>query len=334
LKMAVTPYEIIGTDMSPNSSGLAIVDKGYLVPPARDPSYVDVLLRLCRKHSIRALFPGSEAELKTVSANEEAIRSAGVFLPINRASVIDLCTDKNKASGFLASEGFSVPESRQVRSERDALEFGLLPAVLKPSLGSGGSADVFLVQDEEMLRACSRHLLQVHGEFIIQAYVGTPEAEFTVGVLHDMDGGFLNSIAVRRFILSALGNRIKVPNRTAREDLGKTLAISSGISQGEIGPFPEVAETCERVARKLGSRGPLNIQCRRVGDKVVIFEINPRFSGTSSLRAIMGFNEPDILVRKHLLGEATPARFAYQSGVVMRGLSETLVRDPRPERAE
>jgi len=142
-----------------------------------------------------------------------------------------------------------------------------------------------------------------------------------------MDGQLLNSIAVKRNILSSLSNRLKIENRTQNKKLGNILAISSGISQGEIGPFPEVAKQCEEVALALGARGPLNIQCRLVDRVVYIFEINPRFSGTTSLRAMVGFNEPDVLIRKHVLNEKIIPHFKYGSGIILRGLSEVLI-DP------
>ena len=173
--------------------------------------------------------------------------------------------------------------------------------------------------------ACAGMLLRVFPEFIAQEYVGTPDVEYTVGVLLDLDGNLINSIAIKRYILSALSNRIKVPNRSARKDLGPVLAISSGVSQGEIGRFPEVTRECEQIALALGAAGPINVQCRLVGGEVCVFEINPRFSGTTSLRAMVGYNEPDVLVRRHLLGADIPAHFEYGSGVILRSLSETLV---------
>src|SRR5262249_16299762 len=153
----------------------------------------------------------------------------------------------------------------------------------KPSVGGGGSAHVYLVQDGGELEVIARQLLNVYPEFIIQAYVGTPDDEYTVGVLSDMDGNLIQSIAVRRYILSSLGNGIKVANRSGNARLGPTLAVSSGVSQGMIGRFPEVTGPCEEIARALGARGPLNIQCRFADGKVQVMEINPRFSGTTSL---------------------------------------------------
>jgi len=334
LRLANTPYEIVGTDMSPFSSGLVLADHAYIVPPASDPQYLEIMVGLCRKHSIKALFHGSEPELKALSSNRERFSELGVFLPINPRKVLDICMDKAKTCEFLEKNGFLYPEFRRVRTVEDAISFEHLPAVLKPSVGGGGSANVFLVQDKEMMRVCAAQVLKIHEECIVQSYVGRVDEEYTVGVLHDMEGNFINSIAVRRHILSTLSNRIKIKNWSGRRELGETLAISNGVSQGEIGRFPEVTEYCEKIAAALGAKAAINIQCRLVSGQVYVFEINPRFSGTTSLRAMVGYNEPDILIRKHILGDDIPAYFPYRSGRIVRSLTETFIRDSIPLAAE
>jgi carbamoyl-phosphate synthase large subunit len=328
LRLAETNYTIVGGDMSPHSKGLYEVDIAYILPPATDPDYIGTLLKICRRHSVSSVFHGSEPELKAMSAARRQIEEDGLFLPINPASVIDLCMDKVKTCDFLRAHGFHVSAYRRVSSRADLEEFDRLPAVLKPSIGGGGSANIFLAQTRDELVGLGHYMLSLYSEFIVQEYVGTPDSEFTVGVLADMDGEVLNSIAVKRSILSSLSNRIKVNNRTGRDDLGPVLALSSGISQGVIGRFPEVTKPCEQIAQALGCRGPLNIQCRFVNSRVYVFEINPRFSGTTSLRAMVGYNEPDVLIRKHLLGERITPNFAYSSGVITRGLTEVLM-EPR-----
>ncbi|WP_338880523.1 ATP-grasp domain-containing protein [Achromobacter veterisilvae] len=332
LRMASTPYLIVGGDMNPFSKGLAEVDIPYILPPAKDPRYIDSLLQLCRKHSIKAMFHGSEPELKVMSASRDLIREAGVFLPINPAHVIDLCMDKAKTSEWLAAHGFDVPRTVQINEISDLDKVDFFPAVLKPSVGSGGSANIFLAQDRKELNFLGMSLLENIGPYIVQEYVGDTDSEFTVGVLFDMDGNFLNSIAVRRMILSGLSNRVRVRNRSGDPALGAILAISSGVSQGDVGPFPEVTGICEEIATALKCQGAVNIQCRLARGKVYVFEINPRFSGTTSLRAMVGYNEPDALIRKHVLGELVESRFAYRSGRVVRGLAEVLLPDSAIER--
>jgi carbamoyl-phosphate synthase large subunit len=332
LRLAPTAYTIVGGDMTPVSTGFARVDHPCILPPARDPQYIDAVLAVCRRRGVRALFHGSEAELKVMSRERDRIEAAGIFLPINPAEVIDTCMDKARTVAFLQAHGFGVPRTVTIRSGADLADVPFLPAVLKPSVGGGGSAGVLLAQTREELQAFGGFLLESYPEFIVQEYVGRPEDEYTVGVLLSMDGELINSIAVRRYILSSLSNRIKVPNR-GDPALGPILAISSGVSQGDVGRFPEVTRQCEEMALALGCRGAVNIQCRFVDGRVVVFEINPRFSGTTSLRAMVDYNEPDVLIRRHCLGERIEAGFPYREGVILRGLEETLIADHDFERA-
>jgi len=325
LRLGKIKYEIVGTDITPYSSGLKVVDYPYIVPPANDDYYINAILKLCKKHKIRALFHGSEQELKIISSNRTVFYDAGIFLPINPPEVIELCMSKGKTCEFLQNNGFQYPSFMITRSINDIKGFNDFPIVVKPSVGGGGSSFVFIAQDSEMLKFYTEQILSISEECIVQSYIGNVEEEYTVGILHDMDGEFINSIAVRRKILTALSNRIKIPNKTNKKDLGNTLAISSGISQGEIGPFPYVTSTCEKIALSLGVKGPINIQCRYYNGNVFVFEINPRFSGTTSLRAMVGYNEPDILIRKHVLGENISPRFSYKSGYIARSLNETFI---------
>jgi len=324
LKMAPTCYKIIGADMSPVSKGLADVDWAVQLPPANDENYIEELLKYCRQYEVRALFHGSEPELRVMAQNRERIEGNGIFLPINPSDVISFCMDKFKTMEFLKSHGFKVPRYKKISNQEELDLVDFFPAVLKPSVGAGGSADVTIAQDEDELKVLGAMLLRNCGEFIVQEYIGTPESEYTVGVLLSMEGELINSIAVKRSILSALSNRIKVPNRTARAELGPLLAISSGVSQGEIGRFEAVTKPCEKIALALGATGAINIQCRIHKGELYVFEINPRFSGTTSLRAMVGYNEPDILIRKHILGEVVNPGFDYSHGVIARGLTETF----------
>lgn len=321
LRAAKTNYRIIGADMTPLSKGLFLTDEHVILPPASAPDYLDALLHACRAFRVDALFTGSEPELKRVSAVQDAIRAEGIFLPMNPARVIETCMDKSKTMAFLDAHGFAYPHTVTIRSSEDLARVPWFPAVLKPSIGGGGSANTFLAQDADELRLFGEWMLRIYSEFIVQQYVGNAECEYTVGVLCDMDGKLINSIAVKKNILSALSCRMKIKSRF-RDEL---LVISNGITQGAIGRYDDVTAQCEEIALALGTRSAINIQLRFVDGKANVFEINPRYSGTSSFRAMVGYNEPDILIRKHLLGEAIEPHFAYREGVILRGLDEVFV---------
>ncbi len=77
LRLSSIPYRIIGCDVDRNSKGLQQVDRPYLVPLASDPEYLASVLAVCRTEQARALFPGSEAEVRILSRHRARIEEAG-----------------------------------------------------------------------------------------------------------------------------------------------------------------------------------------------------------------------------------------------------------------
>lgn len=329
LRLSDIRYYIVGCDVDPNSKGMVEVDSAYLVPRADDPAFIERTLDICRKHDVKAVFHGSEAVMMRLSEEREKFAEEGIYLPVNPAHVLETCQDKVKTSLHLRAHGFNVPAFMEIQKKEDLNKFAHFPAVIKPSRFGGGSANVYIVQSPAELEMFGNYLLTNHSKFIIQEYVGTPDNEYTVGVLFGSDGMLINSIAVRRIINNAMSMSLRVKNRTPRSDLGEILVISSGISQGEVGKFPAVTSVCEEIARSLKPAAPVNIQCRLVGDNVFVFEINPRFSGTTSLRAMAGYNEPDILIRKEIRKEKIQTSFPYEERTIMRGLQEVIVSDKK-----
>jgi carbamoyl-phosphate synthase large subunit len=69
----------------------------------------------------------------------------------------------------------------------------------------------------------------------------------------------------------------------------------------------------------------LNLQLRVHDGEIYVFEIHPRFSGTTPIRAGAGFNEPDVLLRHHLCGESF-GRLGYRENLAaIRACEQVLV---------
>lgn len=320
-----TNYRIVGADASGDCPQFEMVDHALTLPKASDHNYIDAVLEVCRAFGVLAVFHGCEPELRAMSEARDRFADAGLFLPINPSSVIELCMDKRRTAEFLKGNGFAPPRFTEISDAESLAKIDWFPVVLKPVLGGGGSRDCFIAQNPRELEILTEYLGTANERFLVQEYVGNYTSEYTVGVLHDMDGKFINSIALKRIMSSALNYRTVVRNLSGRPELGEWLIISSGVSHGTVAAFPEVTEPCERIAGALGCRGAVNIQCRLVDGEVRVFEINPRFSGTTSIRAMLGYNEPDVLIRRHLMGEDIEPRFAYSEGTVFRSLLESFV---------
>jgi carbamoyl-phosphate synthase large subunit len=322
LRLGELDYDIVGTDMSDACANRNLVDKFVRLPRANHPTYLDELRSLARSEKCIAVFHGSEPEMVILSQSRSVLEADGLYVPVNPPSVLDICQDKVKTMGHLASCGFRAPKFMEVRGLSDLDGWEILPAILKPSVGGGGSANVFIVQSREELLAFSRYLLGICASFIVQEYIGSSEDEYTVGVLFGADGALINSIAIKRVINNALTIHTQVPNRSGRSEFGSRLVISTGISQGHVADWPLVRSACETIAQSLSPTAPMNVQCRVADGAVIPFEINPRFSGTTSLRAMAGYNEPDILIRRDVFGERIPPRFLYKDMIILRGLKE------------
>jgi len=319
-------YNIIGADVNPNCPQFKETSHNEVLPSAGSENYIPELLRIIEKYRINVLFHGCEPELKKFSEFRDLIESKNVFLPINPKHVIEMCMNKLKTNKFLTDSGFKSPKFKEINSLNDIEDIDWFPLVVKPSVGGGGSADVYIAQDRKELLGLTTYLdLSEEKSFFLQEYVGDRHSEFTVGVLHDMKGEYINSIALRRSLESQLNIKLSVKNKNQIKMFGEKLIISSGISMGEIGRFPLVTEQCKKIANALGAKGAINIQGRLVDDIFYVFEINPRFSGTTSLRAMAGYNEPDILIRKHLLDEKIEKDFNYSTKTIIRSLKETII---------
>lgn len=315
LRMAKTPYYIVTTNIEANKNGLYEADAGYLIPPASSKQYLSKLLVVLRKERIQVIIPGSAPELDVISQNREKFIEKGVLSLVNSADVIETCQDKLKTMEFLKTNNLLFPKFAflQKASLPKHLNF---PVIIKPLKGGGGSRNVFLLQDNEDLDYYYRYFQKQKLIPLVQEYIGDSTQEYTTGVLTDFGGKLLGSIVLKREVKGDLSVRAEVQNYKPGK---KPYVISSGFSQGFVDDYPEVRKYCEKIALALGSQGPLNIQCRKTSKGIYMMEINPRFSGTAAIRALMGFNEPDTLIRKYILKQKI-TKLTYKKGLVSRDL--------------
>ena len=68
-----------------------------------------------------------------------------------------------------------------------------------------------------------------------------------------------------------------------------------------------------------------------VDGALVVFEVNPRFSGTEAMRAMAGWNGPEALVDAHLGAPGRLAGFRARPRTFIRTLSEHELERPAPD---
>jgi len=305
-------YGIYGCDISPTAYGL--YDPGFTATYRVDRDhYVDSVIDACGTAEATWLIPGGEQPMVLLRQALEQLRNAGITLVANAGEVVDLCSDKESTFKQLKEIGVAAPRTAAVSTALDIDEIGL-PCIVKPATGSGGSVAVFFAVTKEEAVMYAEFIRRSGSLPIAQEYLDIQEGEFTIGVLSLPNGRIVSSIALRR----SLDAKLSV---AYRERGG---IISSGYSQGYIGEFPDLCRQAEEIAKAVGSRGPINVQGRVREGVLYPFEINPRFSASTYLRALAGINEVDIFIRCHNL-EISPQKPTVRPGWYLRSLTEHYV---------
>lgn len=303
-------YRIFGCDISPIAYGHydGAFDRTMLL---KREGYIDDLLSACTELEVDALVAGAEATTALIGAAADRFTAAGITVVQNNPEVVALCTDKEACFDALADHGVPIPETRRIDRDSDLDGFPV-PCVIKPSRDSGGSAYVFFAKTADEARLYCAYLRNNGKIALAQDYVPHDAGEYTVGVLSLTDGSIAGSIALRR----SFANKLSVAAQ------GDGFLISLGYSQGEIADFAEIRGAAERIAQRIGSTGPLNVQGRLApSGEFVPFEINPRFSATTYLRTLAGFHEVDVMIR-HLTGQPQRHPLRARPGWYLRTLAE------------
>lgn len=297
LRMMSNCPRIITSDTDYRAAGHWLGDKAYLVPFANDPNYGNMIESLIKKENIDVVFVGTDVELSYFAKNKSHLESLNVKIVVCSPETVAIADDKWLTAQFLKNNGFPYPRSALV-TDLDGcnklLEECGLPLFGKPRCGARSVGARII----KTVKAYNEVLL-TEPDLILQELLPDTEGEFTAGCI-GTNGEVGGVVVLRRDLRD--GNTYR--------------AYYDGINRFE----KEIIE----VATKLGIEGSCNFQFRVKDDKPVIFEINARFSGTTPLRAIFGFNEVEAILNNIING--TPIKQpTLRSGAVFRAWSDVFV---------
>lgn len=309
-------YEIYGCDISLSAYGL--YEPGFAATRlVTQENYIDDVLRFCDEKKIKWIIPGGEQPNTLLNAASEIFSAHNITVVTNDRATVELFSDKDAAFKKLDILGVPIPKTQELKSVADLVDIGL-PCIVKPAVGSGGSVSVFFAVTSEEALIYADYIRRNGSTPIAQEYINNDDGEFTIGVLSLPNGELVGSVALRR----ALDAKLSVAYK------GRGGLISSGYSQGRIDIYSELCEQAEKIAVAIKSRGPINVQ-GRVRDGILLpFEINPRFSASTYLRALAGFNEIDIFL-DYLSDGKVPKPASIKSGWYLRSLTENYIADDR-----
>lgn len=307
-------YEIYGCDISNLAYGLYSKElkKSFVV---NQDSYIESIINICLKYKINYIIPGGEQPMVILSKSSETFRKEGINVIGNSNKIVELFSNKSKTFEFLKENGFDIPLTITIeQNDYSTIDRMHFPCIVKPSSGTGGSDSVFLATSKE---ECILYVELLHRngkDVIIQEYIGIEEGEFTIGILNDLESNIISSVVMKRVFNSKLSIAYN----------GKKGLISSGYSQGLIDEFPDIRKQAENISKIVKSIGPLNIQGRIKNGVLIPFEINPRFSASTYLRALAGANEIDLYI-KSISGKEIIKNPKIKPGYYLRSFEEIFI---------
>ena len=302
LKMSALDCHLVAFDYFPHAVGLYWAEAAHLLPDVLSPSvsegeYLGRLTELLRRERVDVLLIATDFEVPLLAKHRTTVEAeSGCKVVVSSPEVAEIGDDKWVTYQFLRAHGFPCAPSLVDLNQLEGFisETGF-PLVVKPRRGARSRA-VSLVRDMSELSGA----LKVAGpEPIIQRAVGTPESEYTCGAVV-LEGECLGVVAMRRDLRD--GNTFRA----------------------FLEPVPDIEAMVRAAALALNPYGPANFQLRVGEEGPAIFEINARFSGTTVIRALAGFNEVEAVIRWAMSGERIMLTL-QRTGVVLRYFEELFV---------
>jgi len=272
LRREVHGYIIASVCINEFSAGLFMSDISEIAPPyIQEKAYVEFLIKFVNKHSIDIIIPTIDGELSLICRSQEIIESktkAKVIIGSLKSMMI--CADKLTTSKYLKSKNIDQPET-MIAKEADLIKQRIMSGekiIMKPRVG-GGSKGIRILHSKNILGVEWQN-----DDFIYQSFDKYTK-EFTAVVMKN-DNEIVATAVFERLLV---GGRTTWCKRVPSESYNPMLYNISG---GLDIPY-------------------LNIQFGMINKSYNVFDLNPRFSGSTGSFSLI-FNGPHLLAQKYHRG--------------------------------
>jgi len=269
-------YWILGTDIAPYPlcAGYPICDTGGQVPYAIDPGFIPAVKEIIRSNKIDYVLIGVDAEVMPYAKHREEIESeTDCKIIVSDYAFVEIATDKYLTYLYLKEViGINNPRTYKVLdvlSWTEPMGRPVFPVILKPRRGHG-SHGVQIIRYMDEFRQAVRDIK--HVEYCFQEYLEGDE--YTCGLLFDQEHNLADSIIMKRKL-----------------DCGTTV-------EAQVVEHEDIQKMIEKFAAHTNGKvfGSINLQIKMKNGVPYIHEINPRFSGTTQMRIMAGYNDVAMIV--------------------------------------
>lgn len=266
LRECVFPLFVIGLDFRQHYGGEKYCDICLRMPQVADIGYVTILKEVLRAYRVKYLLSGIDSEIAVLAEHAEGILAeTGCQVLVPDKELVKTCSDKLLTADWLRDLGIRVPGTWRgdcFCQHQQGLDVCVFPLVIKPRRGHS-SIGVQIIRDRDEFEAIRASLTE---HICVQEFL--PGPEYTCGLLYDATGRLCDWLVTRRELAG-----------------GRTMVA-------EVCHDPVIDDFIRHFGKTVSARGVINLQLRMNADGLPsIFEINPRFSGSTLMRLAAGYND-------------------------------------------
>jgi carbamoylphosphate synthase large subunit len=325
LRLADLDVRIIGTDADPWATGLYVADKSYLVPPCSDGNFVEKIMEICLKENVELIIPNFDPELIVFAENKSRFQTIGAAVIISDPNVMKICRNKMATYSFFHDKKLPFVETKLVSnivSQPDAD----YPLFVKPIGGTGSSEIDVLFGPGDLDKYKNKGDQYIAQKYLLPSKWNIARKDLKREHIIRYNAPIQKDEVSTQFLVSHNG-----------EIISAFMSISSLKHGIPVHITPMWDEEVYAISRQMvealipeGLVGAINLECKITDEGVFFYEINPRFTTLSAVRAMMGFNECAAMVEDIVFNRSARA---IQSSLIIdfdsvcsRYVSEIVVR--------
>ncbi len=293
LRLSPLPIQTIGFGNNAFANGAYDCDQHEYVPSIFAPDYIESLLEKCLQFHVNLIIPGMDLDAWILSENADRFEASEIKILTSDKKLHSMCRNKESICKELKTVSDHFVRCYTKANFLEGIKRGEVsyPCIAKPQKGSGSIGVKMLTNEQDFNEIVNDYFIQElvypnskdanYQKFIEEVKNGRVSqlSEISIQIVTDVNGNEIGRMASRNNLKNGVPIEIiPVDDQTIWDAVDKIL--------------PRLLE--------LGMRGPMNIQGRITDTGIRFFEINPRFTGITGLRAMMGFNEVEECVKSWL----------------------------------
>lgn len=292
---------IVVTDMTELAPAIYDADKFYKVPRITEPGYIELILDICRKENISAIFSLIDPELSLLAKNSSIFKKNGVTVVGSPYEICERALNKWEMYKWLNNNGYNCAKTYIDKDEfYNAVDRGEIryPVFVKPICGSASIA-ISKVYDKETVELLFEH----NDNILIQEFLNGQEIGADVYI--DMISHEVVSIFTKKKIIMRAG------------ETDKSVSFKD----------ERLFDLIEKFVAESGWIGQIDIDVFDIDGKYYISEVNPRFGGGYPHAYECGCNHMK-LIMNNLQGIANEKNIgSYRDDVYMMKYNEVCIVD-------